>query len=146
VLDDVEERRLGPVDVVEHDDERPVACERFEELARPRRHLVCRARAWLKADGGRQAARDGFGVVGSPEMRRDAAGSLVTVELAQDLCERPQRDAGAVREAAADEHLRPVRDGGRELARQPRLADPGRPHDGLEVGASLAHRPVECAE
>ena len=44
VLDELEERRLGPVDVVEDEDERPLARTRLAELAEEPGDLGCRRR------------------------------------------------------------------------------------------------------
>ena len=50
VLDEVEERRVGPVDVVDDEDERPLRRERLEEPPERPRSLVGRAAAVALAD------------------------------------------------------------------------------------------------
>ena len=105
VLDQVEERRLRPLDVVE-DDERPFRAG-LEQLAererRPRRGEVPSTLVRLGAQ---------------PE---------------QDLDERPVGDALAVVEAAAAQHSARPPAIAEELLDEPRLADPGRPEQREQV-------------
>ena len=85
VLDEVEEGRLGPVDVVEDGDHRALGGELFEEAARGGEDLVAAARKL----------------------------SLVASGLPKQLAQRPERDPLAVGRAAADEHGRLARETGR---------------------------------
>ena len=115
VLDEIEERRLGPVDVVEDENERSSARERLEERShgdeavlgayrRPRRARSSRPRAGRRPPLPRSA----------PNARRSLRARLVRRgrvfepdRLLDGLDQRPERDALAVGEAAAarDERL-----------------------------------------
>ena len=128
VLDEVEHRGLGPVDVVEGGDERAAAGERLEEpahgpLRRPPRSRLPRCgptrrrratpppRGWESPAPGAPRSR----------RRRDAA------EVVHDLDQRPVGDALAVGQAAADDDASPrPRRSPTNSFRMPRLADPGR--------------------
>ena len=133
VLDEVEQRRLGPVDVVEDDDQRPIRaraprssrrtaqnvsshCERARRQAEragdPRRDEASPPR--LARSSARACARASSAVVGFP----DAGGRLGRSPR------RPVRDALAVRQAAAAEHRAPVAARRATNSRdEPRLAD-----------------------
>ena len=115
VLDELDQRRLGPVHVLEHENQRGLARGRLEQLAdRPERLLL-----------------------------RKLRGELTFGQLSQHLRERPERDRLAVRRAAAREDGRLAFDRGGELRGEPRLADARGAEDGEEVRSSLAHRPLE---
>jgi hypothetical protein len=58
VLHQIEERLLGPVDVVDQRDERPIGGELLEELARGPVDLVQRERAFAEADRRREPRGD----------------------------------------------------------------------------------------
>ena len=123
VLEQVQQRRLRPVDVLDDDDERTLAATPLEHPANgPERLLglcravVARSRRAIRAD---QLA---------PARRRRAAGSTVA-ELRDDLGERAVGHAVAVRRAGADEHGRVGADRADRLVREPRLADPRRADD-----------------
>ena len=145
VLDEVEHRLLGPVDVLEEEDERLHVAQRVHDLARGPRDLL---RAALALDGFQQARgqADEVGdsvvlaalakllerllerlVVGDPDRRLDHLG------------ERPVRHALAVRQAAALEHACAVHRVD-ELAGQPALADTRLAVDREEVRAAVAQR------
>ena len=132
VFDHLEQRRLCPVDVVEHGDERSPPPERLEEPAdRPRG--LDRPRA-VQAEHPGQVRGDGLAVRCALEqlaefgprpfgrvVLRDAGG------LDRHLGDRPEGDALAVGQAASREHLRSAGDRGDELPDQARLADARRP-------------------
>ena len=99
VLDEVDEDGLGPLQVVDDDDLRPLHSPGFEQP--PERELRL----------GRRRADDG--------VRLDA-------DRDQDLDERPVGDPLAVREAAAAEDVGRVADALEEVRDEARLADPGR--------------------
>ena len=99
VLDEVEEGRLRPLDVVEHEHERLLARERLEQAADRRVELIG-ARAWLRpADGLEDAPARRLAVGLAAEHRLE-------VEVAYHLDERPVGDPVAVRQTAAFEHER----------------------------------------
>jgi hypothetical protein len=108
VVDEVEQRRLGPVDVLEHRDERAPSRQRLEQSPERPRGLVRPAR------GAEDQARG---------LLVDEVAQLPAVAPAEHLRERPVRDPLSVRRAAADEHGRPLLQPGAELADEPRLSD-----------------------
>ena len=112
VLDQVEQRRLGPVHVLEHEDERRLAGERLDELAYRPEHLLADGTCRSRADRALEPRGDDVRVRASVEQLSDAATAR---SLGHDLPHRPVRDALAVGEAAAGEHLRLAVDGASEL-------------------------------
>ena len=107
MLDELEERRLGPVDVVEDEDERPLARTRLAELAEEPGDLRCRRRRL-----GIESRENGVALVALPRFR-------------QRLAERPVRDAVAVGKAATPERRDPF-GASCQLGGEPRLSDPRR--------------------
>ncbi len=116
VLDEVEEGRLRPLDVVQDEHDGPVPGEGLEEPPHGPVELVAPRAGLGAADGFDDAPADGVRV-------RLGAERLVEVDAAHDLDERPVRDPAAVREAGALEHERLVTERAHELGREPRLAD-----------------------
>ena len=110
VLDELEERRLRPVDVVEDEDERPLARARLAELSEEPGEL------------GRRRRRLGV------ERGEDRVALVARPREIQHLAQRPVRDAVAVREAAAPERRDTLR-APRQLGGEPRLADSRRADD-----------------
>ena len=113
VLDEVDEDRLGPLQVVDEHHLRPLRGSSFEEP--PERELRL----------GRGRADDGVGL--DPD--RD-----------QDLDEWPVRDPLAVREAAAAQNVRRVADALEEVGDEPRLADARRAEERERAGMSVPRR------
>ena len=132
VLDELEERRLGPVEVVEDEDEWPLLRLRFAELPEPPRDLGSRT------------------VACPPLVRpRSASRSSLSGACWSDLAERPVRDPVAVGQAAAEERRHALRAAG-ELGGEPGLAPPGsrrrpRPGHGAPSTARF-ERPAERRE
>ena len=151
VLDQLEERRLAPVDVLEEDHERPPgggrprgACARPRRSPRgARRRPTARAPRPRAPRSWRCRRRPGS----SRAIPACACSELSAVvdarELLDHLAQRPEREALAVGEAAAGD------DGGRsaervrEVRRQPGLADPGRPQHGHQLAGRLGDRALE---
>src|SRR5579862_304462 len=155
MVDEVEQRIVGPVQVVEYEDEGALVAEPLEEAA-PRGECLVAAVA-AAAGTARQADE-------RPQMRldprivddfRELARRLGLVVAFEDsrlrldhLRERPERDALAVGHAApmppvGDLRLRldlPV-----ELEDEAALADPGHADEGHELGRALQPRAVERA-
>jgi hypothetical protein len=142
VLDEVEERRLAPLDVVEDDHERAFVRMGLEQLARGPERLLAGSGVVLEPDGRRDPVGDQPRVLVSLQLRRDAGDDLLAVQLSHRLEERPERDPVAVRETA------PAGDGGRvgdlleELLDQARFPDPGGAEHGEEVACALPDRPL----
>ena len=126
VLDQVEQRRLGPVQVVDHQHQRLVGGERLQQPADAPEHLLDRERGVGQADHRLQAGGDGA----ASGQRLDLGPRLVRrirlVDVGGDadrVGHRPERDAVAVRQAAARHDAGRRLDRGEELRGQPRLAD-----------------------
>ena len=130
MLDEVEERALGPLDVVEHDDERPRAGDLLDQPSdRPGRALVLGDRI-DDADRLRDPLGDEVRVGSVAEQSADARASfvcgLVSAQLGglpDRLLQRPVRDALAVREAASLGDRRVVGPRAEELLDQAGLPD-----------------------
>ena len=69
MLDEVEQCRLRPVDVVDHDDERAFRRERLEQSPGRPEQLLRRARGLDRPGEREQAIRGGFGLGTAPEQR-----------------------------------------------------------------------------
>ena len=110
VLDEVDEDRLGPLQVVDHDDLRPLGRARLEQPPEGELRL------------GRRRADDGVGL----DADRD-----------QDLDERPVGDPLAVGEAAAAQDVGRVADALEEVGDEARLADAGRAEEREEPARAV---------
>jgi hypothetical protein len=119
VLDQIEQRRLRPVDVLDDENERLLTGAPLERLPHRPEDL-------LGSSLGQHLGELLFGAC-----------------FTEDLDERPVGDPLAVRKAAARER-RCVVEPRDELPREPRLADARRPGRGDEAAATLADRPVEA--
>ena len=124
LLEQVEQRRVGPVDVVDHDDERLALGEHREQRApravqldaerrrlEPRELLVAGVEADRERErGGRRSGEIGQQLRGERLDPRDRDLGRVVVgdagDALQDLGERPVGDALAVGEAAPDQDPR----------------------------------------
>ena len=121
MLDEVEQHRLGPVDVLQDDEERTRTGERLEQAPhRPEEFLrPCGAATAEHAE----ALDDEGGVgLGSHRVRH----GRLAAEIADELRQRPERDPVSVGEAAAGHDRRVCTDLGDQLGHEPRLADAGR--------------------
>ena len=98
VLQQVEERRLCPVDVLHADDERPPARDRLQRPAHGPERLLCGARRAAGRDRRADPLQDERRVVLALERARKRC---KPAGFADDLAEREERDAVAVRQAAA---------------------------------------------
>ena len=136
VVDEVQQRRLGPVGVVDHDDERALAGGGLEQPADRPGRLLRLGRLVGLPGGGEHAAVDHVGLLVAGEERLDVP------ELPDDLRQRAVREPLAVAEAAPADHER-VQLRAR-LVGEPRLADPRRPDHGEQPHRPLAPRGGEC--
>ena len=143
VLDQVEQPRLGPVEVVERDHERRVVRHALEQSPERPLDLLARAAATAGADRDGDAVRDLLAAVHIGEPLRQAGRDVVPHQGAHDRVEREHARALAVGETAPDRHDRSLRQRRRELAHEPRLPDAWRPEQGDDPGASLGGRPLE---
>ena len=129
VVEEVQERRLGPVDVVDREHERAAGGDALEQPPhRPERLVGLHRRAVAEADGAQHRARERLVAV---EQRGDPGRGLLPADLAHDLRERTVGDVLAVGQAAPDRDRRVVADVVQHLPDQARLADargPGHRH------------------
>jgi hypothetical protein len=143
VLDEVEKRRLRPVEVVQDDHERAVAGERLEQPADgPVRLRGRRARGGDTHRAG-DSVRDQVCLVFALDERGEGGGLASGRELAHDVQEREVGDALAVGRTAADDDPRPSLDLVERLADQPRLADTGHAEDGYQPACPLGDAALE---
>ncbi len=137
ILDEIEQHRLGEVEVVDAEHERPLARERFDGAANGPEDLVARNGCRGVPDRDLEPLAHGRRVRAGEWQRLDPTGG------ADDLAEGPEGDPAAVRDAAAPEHGAAAADAREELAREPGLADPGwSEHEDGDAAAPLL-RPAE---
>ena len=105
VLEQVEQRRLGPVDVVDGDDERSRGGERLEEPAKRPRRLLRRARL-VVAPIAPTISRVAIGPRSTFARSPPSPAQDRLRDLAHDLGEREVGDPLAVRDAAPDDDAR----------------------------------------
>ena len=144
MVDEVEEIVVGPVQVFEHEHERPLGREVLEEAAPGRERLVAGVAACLRPAGEpderAQVRLDPGSSAGDRTQLRLGVGLAVAFEDAglrlDHLAERPERDALSVGEAApvapVDQLGMPL-DRMEELEHQPALPDPGHADEGDEL-------------
>ena len=116
VLDEVEERRLGPVQIVQHDDERSLAGERLEQLPGRPRYVpaVDGASAGERVDEPRRRL---LAVLLAVEHGVDRSADLFAGHLPHDVGERQVGRPVGVGDATAGEDARLTRDRRDELGR-----------------------------
>ena len=144
MLDQLEERLLAPVDVLEDEHERL----RLRELLGPRagrpRDLLLAALALHgleHADGEAEQVSNRLVLAARPELLLCRVERIVVRDAGRrlhHLGKRPVRDALAVGEAAAHQHGGAL-DAGDELARKPALPHAGVAVEGEQRGAAVAH-------
>ena len=131
VLDELEERLLPPLDVVEDANEWLLGRPGLEQLAERPRDLV-------RGGGHVSLAEHGF-----EGFRSRAVHERLRIwNLLDDLDDRPVGDAVSVGKAAAPDDGSSV-ERGHELRDQPRLADSGRAEDGDEMAGSFGRCGLE---
>ena len=149
-LDQVEERRVRPVDVLEDEDRRLVSRAGLDEDAHRLEEAVAVGgrRLRLESEQDREVPGDRLGLFRADEPLDERAQlsrrhvDVVAVEDARQLLhlrrERAVRAALTIRQAAASHDAPPARrDALHELGCEPRLADSGLAEDGDEVGTAL---------
>ena len=97
MLDQLEQRILGPVQVVEDHDQRTNPRGRLEQAPYRPRDLGRRRRDPVAVDQCADCGGDGFVVC---EQRADSAGGGVTLQLADHVDRGPQPDSRAVGQAS----------------------------------------------
>src|SRR2546423_2490820 len=145
VLDQVEEGVLGPVDVVEDDDEWLSCGSQLEEPPRSPEHLVQWVSAFGEADCGRDA-HGRLGTLGSCELEKPSArllGRVLVADaggVARDLQKGPERDAASISQAPAADDPAFGRDPAAELVDEARLAGAGLCDERDETAHALGSR------
>ena len=154
VVEQVEQGRLGRVDVIDDHDQGPFARQRLQELAGAPEQLGHRELRLSETDRRRDAfgdrrpvgGVDPFAVHEVADLRERFFERVLCHDprgVANDLRQRPERDAVAVREASAA-HDPCLAAGGRgELLDETRLADAGIAHDRQQLGPPLCRDPEE---
>ena len=143
VLDQVEQPRLGPVEVVERDHERGVVRHALEQPPERPLDLLARAAATTGADRDRDAVGDLLAAIDIGEPQGQAGRDVVAHQRAHHRVEREHARALSVGQAAADRHDRSLWHGRRELAHEPRLPDAWRPEQCDDLGTSLCGCPFQ---
>ena len=145
VLDEIEQRRLGPVEVVEDDEQRAFGGERLQEAPhRPERLLRGERRAEAQHPRERVSGlvvACHRGELGARDRRLVAVGDPRAGP--QGLGDGQERGALARGLAAAVQHASAAVQRGGELGGQPRLADPRRADDRQQPERARRDRVVE---
>ena len=145
VLDEIEERRLGPMEILEDDDDGVRSRRRLQELSCGDEDLVGLRHGLAETDGRTHSVDDPVRI-GLAVHDVEELGALRWPGLAEnELTERPEGDSFAVRKAPAVQHRGSGGKQRRQLQREPRLPDPGRAEEGDELEATLANGAVEGA-
>ncbi len=118
VLDEVEERGLGPVDVLDHHNKWSLMRKRLEQLPRRPERLFVRARLTVEANRAENALGDRIGLFVLPERLPEVA------DVLDDPSERPEGDPFAVGRAVTLEDGRLATRRQDQFAPESRLADP----------------------
>jgi hypothetical protein len=98
MLDEVEKRGLGPLEIVEHDHERLLASKRLEQFPHRPGDFLRRGAALGLADRIERSVDDPPGLGLALEELDE---SLLIAQLLENLDQRPVGDSLAVREAAS---------------------------------------------
>ena len=152
VFDEIEERRFAPLDVVEDDDERTPRGEMLEELSDRPEGLLNRGTGGFVQQSAEPRLHEGPVAVGRKQLcqLRPRVGRSVGVldpgGLPEHPDDRPERDAFAVRQAAAADDSGGLTDSGEELADESRLADPRWTEDRDQLAHVLLHAAERLGE
>ena len=142
MLDEIEQGRLGGVDVVDDDDERTAIGEHLDQPLDGPERLGERKRRIAEAGHRREPLGDVLVADEAAQLGPGALGRIVVVDLggrSDDLDQGPERDAPAIRQAAAAHDVGLLGHRREELAGQPRLADAGVSDDRDGSQAALFH-------
>ncbi|MDQ2910903.1 MAG: hypothetical protein M3R39_07815, partial [Actinomycetota bacterium] len=117
VLEQVEQRRGGPVDVFDHHDEWLLARSLFEQAAHGPEQLAARSGGVCRPDCAQHALSDELSIFGVGEQLSNA---VVAAKCADDLHQRPERDPVAVGKAAPADRARLLAHAATELGGESR--------------------------
>ena len=138
VLDQIQQRRLCPVDVLEHEQHGPLAREHLDQPAHGPENLFLDGPARAGTDRALDPLGDGVRV-----RVEQLANAAIACHLRHDLPHRPVGDALAVGQTAAREHARLTLEQACELLRQPALADARRAEHRHQMTAPLSPGALE---
>ena len=143
VLEEVEQRRLRPVGVLDDQDVRPRLGQRLEQPAKRPHGLFSRPVLAREAERSRDRVGDDGAVALSVQEPGQSFTCLAAGRLADHLAERPERDPLTIGETAPDQSGPAVGHFLQQLAGEPRLPDPRRSHYGQECRLTLHERVLE---
>src|SRR6266550_5653272 len=136
MLDEIEERRLRPVQVVENEDERPFASERLEQPPDGKKGVLTREGCLVNEPN---RGRNGVEHPSAFDVTVEQASELlIRCERLEDLDEREVGDSFAVRQAASPQNDR-VLVLCEKLVNESRLADPSRPEQREQVARLVSY-------
>jgi hypothetical protein len=144
VIDQVEQCRFGPVQIIENEDQRAAAGEGLEQNANGSERVLARSNLLFLCETNRGRHRVQHlpsGLVG----RKRSTELCIRSDLLEDLDEREVRDSVPVREAPPAEHDRLCLQV-EKLVDQPRLADTRRPEHCKEMTRSVACCACVCLD
>ena len=104
VLQQVEQRRLGPVDVVDDEDERSLACKRLEESSKRPGGLFAGTADRVRSERAGNAVRDRLSTLVVRHQLENGCACIRAEDGPERLRERQECDAFPVRGAAPDQH------------------------------------------
>ena len=128
VLEQVEQGWLGPVQILELGDQRPLPGEGLEEAPHGPRRLLRSGRPLGGPDRPQHPPRDQVGPLVFAEELEKRRARVAVGEASDDVGQRPVGDAVSVGDATAQDSRRLVADALEQLAHEPGLADPRRAH------------------
>ena len=140
VLDELQELRLGPLEVIDREDHGPVGRESLQEHADRPERLLRRGSAAGDADRLPDTIRDAISVLRGTNQCRELGPSCLRAicfvevrDVDQRFGQRPERDALSVRQAASAEDGRAITEFLDEGRQEPRLAYAGDAEDREEL-------------
>jgi hypothetical protein len=149
VVDQVEKPRLGPLQVIEQQEQRAWGRDRLEQPPNRQEQLLDRRLDLGQAERRADSLGDGGCVLGRDQVLDSLDGGFGGAPVrdhgrrSDHLVDRPERDPLAIREATALEHGRPVADRLDERRRKARLADSRLPHHRHAGATAALDRPLE---
>ena len=150
MIEQVDEHRLGPLQVVDHEHQRALGREHLHEAADRPSDLFAGHRLVGQAHDRRDAAAHEVGPIDPADDRVELDDGVVAwlAELdpgghLDELADRPISDPIAVRQTARAQDRGAIGDGGQGLGDEPALADTRRASDGHEPGRGVGRYALE---
>ena len=151
VFEQVEQRRLGPVDVLDDEYERPLAGNCLKQPSQRPKAVRDLHRVVVEADRRCDSRCDERGILQRGErgdLRSRSLRWIVSADVGEapnKFADRPERDPFAVRQAAPGHDLGLFANRGTQLAREARLADAGGADDRDEIAPAIGDGAVESS-